>query len=387
MNILVLTNVLPAPVLTKNVRENDVLIQTANLHESMYKDVKYTFVFVLSTSYLTHLMPDKHQEHKAFLDLKKYTYEGREIEIIGVPAHRLNTIMWPFYIHMAYLKNRKVLSRIIAENNIDVIHAHNIMGDVGMAYHLSKSHNIPYVVTVRQFGRVEHFQERVKKFVAGAKAVISLGYNEQEKVRNWNTNLQLISHGVDERFLSQQKTYAIGDTLRIVSICRLLDWKNLDQVIYALDQIKEGFTYDIYGDGPYEARLKEIVAKSGISNRVTFHGYIDYELVPQTLASYDLFVLPSFTELFGRVYIEAMACGLPIVGARKTGMDGYIIEGEQGFLVDHTDVSEVKAAILRFITDKSLKITMGKKAKIFSQDFSWSSVITRLDNLYRSVQK
>jgi glycosyltransferase involved in cell wall biosynthesis len=386
MNILVLTNVLPAPILAKNVRENDVLIKTADLHESMYKDVKYTFVFVLSTSFLTHLLPGKHQEHKAFLDLGKYTYEGREIEIIPVPAHRFNSVMWPSYIRLAYLRNRKILSRIIHENNIDVIHAHNIMGDVGMAYHLFKSFGIPYVVTVRQFGRIAHFQERVKKFVAGAKAVISLGYYEQQKVGSWNQNSLLISHGVDERFLSQQKTYADGNTLRIVSICRLLDWKNIDQVIFALQQIREGFTYDIYGDGPYEDQLKEIVARSSIKDKVTFHGYIAYDLVPQTLAAYDLFVLPSFTELFGRVYIEAMACGLPVIGARKTGMDGYITEGEQGFLVDHTDVDDLKTAIQRFITDKSLKVTMGRKAKAFSQGFSWNSVIRRLDDLYRSVQ-
>lgn len=385
MNILVLTNVLPAPILAKNVRENDVLIRTAELHESMYKDVKYTFVFVLSTSFFTHLVPGKHQEHKTFLDLKKYSCEGREIEIIPVPAHRFNTVMWPFYICLAYFRNRKILSRIIRENKIDLIHAHNIMGDVGMAYHLSKSFNIPYVVTVRQFLRVAHFQERVKKFVAGAKAVISLGYYEQQKVGSWNKNSHLISHGVDERFLSQQKTYTTGGTLRIVSICRLLDWKNLDQVIYALEQIGAGFTYDIYGDGPYEDQLKKIVSQSGIKDKVTFHGYIAYDLVPQTLAAYDLFVLPSFTELFGRVYIEAMACGLPVIGARKTGMDGYITEGEQGFLVDHNDVNDVKAAIQKFIDDKSLKITMGRKAKLFSAGFSWSSVISRIDNLYRSV--
>ncbi len=386
MNILVLTNVLPAPILTKNIRENDVLIRTADLHESMYKDVNYTFVFVLSTSFFTHLLPGKHREHKTFLGLRKYTYEGREIEIISVPAHRLNTIMWPYYICLAYLRNRKILSRIVRDHKIDLIHAHNIMGDVGMAYHLSKSFNIPYVVTVRQFSRIAHFQQRVKKFVAGAKALISLGYAEQQKVGSWNKNSHLISHGVDERFLSQQKTYSSGNTLRIVSVCRLLDWKNLDQVIYALEQIGSGFTYDIYGDGPYEDRLKDIVAQSSIKDRVTFHGYIAYDLVPQTLATYDLFVLPSFTELFGRVYIEAMACGLPVIGARRTGMDGYITEGEQGFLVDHNDVNDVKAAIQKFIDDSSLKITMGKKAKTFSEGFSWSSIISRIDKLYRSVQ-
>ena len=384
MNILVLTNVLPAPILTFNARENDVLVRTAELHEERHKDVHYTFVFVLYTSFTARFQA-KYKEHKDFMDLKSYMHAGRKIEIVTLPTFKWTEKLWPLYVKLAYWKSRSKLRRIVRENNIDIIHGHNLLADLGIAYELSKDQNLPFLLTIRKIGLMDTLGKHIKKFAAEAKGLISLGVYERNLGATLNTKNHLISHGIDRRFLTQEKEFSTAKTLKIVTVSRLLAWKNINQILYALEQIKEDFTYDIYGDGPFENELKAIVAKSAIADKVTFHGYIDYSAVPGTLAKYDLFVLPSYRELFGRVYIEAMACGLPIICAKTTGMDGYITVGEQGFLVDHTSLEELKAAIQQFITDPTLKVSMGKKAKAFAQDFSWDVVIDKLDDVYRSV--
>ena len=383
MNILILTNVIPAPILTTKKRENDVLLKTAALHEEMHKDVNYTFVYVLYTSFFSRWLP-KHKEHKDFLALKRFAAGNRQIEIIAVPRFKWNPQLWSFYMRLAYLLNKSKLDRLVRENNIDIIHAHNIMADAGVAYQLSNRFNIPYVVTSRQMGKGK-LDKHIIKFMGHAKAMISLNHQEKKACDAFNKQSYVISHGVEEPFLRQEKTYDNGKVLRIVTMARLLDWKNIDKVLYALKNIGEGFTYDIYGDGPEFNNLQEIVAKSSIADKVQFKGFIPYELVPQTMAEYDLFVLPSYKEWFGRVYIEAMACGLPVVGSRRTGMDGYITEGEQGFLVDHTNLEDLQQAIQKFISDEDLKIVMGQKAKAFAQDFTWDSVIGKIDRLYRDV--
>ena len=384
MNILVLTNVLPAPILTFNARENDVLIRTAELHEARHKDVHYTFVFVLFTSY-TARFQSKYKEHKDFMDLKSYVHAGRKIEIISLPTFKWNEKLWPLYVKLAFWKNRSKLRRIVQENKINVIHGHNLLADLGIAYELSKDQKLPFLMTIRKIGLMETLGKHIRKFAAAAAGLISLGVYERNLGATLNNHNHMISHGIDRRFLDQQKEWSADKTLKIVTVSRLLAWKNIDQILYALEQIKEDFTYDIYGDGPFENDLKAIVAKSSIADKVRFHGFIDYSAVPGTLAKYDLFVLPSYRELFGRVYIEAMACGLPIICAKTTGMDGYITVGEQGFLVDHTSVDELKTTIQQFITDPTLKATMGRKAKAFAQDFSWDAVIDKLDGVYRSV--
>jgi glycosyltransferase involved in cell wall biosynthesis len=383
MNILVLTNVIPAPILAKKKRENDVLLKTAAMHEEMYKDVKYTFVYVLYTSFFARWL-DKHKEHKDFLDLKSFTADNRMVEIISVPRYKWRAQFWSFYMRLAYLRNSKILDRIVKEKQIDVIHAHNIMADAGVAYYLSKRFKIPYLITSRQMGKGK-LHRHIIKFMSHAKAIVSLSYQEKKSCDPFNNHSYMIGHGVEAPFLLQQKEYSSDKVLKIVTMARMLDWKNIDKVLYVLDNIREGFTYDIYGDGPEFKNLEEIVAKSSIADKVQFKGFIPYELVPQTMAQYDLFVLPSYKEWFGRVYIEAMACGLPIIGSRRTGMDGYITEGEHGFLVDHTNMEDLQQAIQKFISDKDLKVVMGQKAKVFAKDFTWDSVIGKLDRLYRDV--
>jgi glycosyltransferase involved in cell wall biosynthesis len=382
MNILVLTNLLPAPILPTKIRENDVLLTTAELHEKLHSDVNYTFVFVLHTSFLTHLS-GKYMDHRRFLDLRQYTCRGRQVEIIGVPTFKWNNRLWSFYMSLGYLRHRKRLAKIIKEKQIDLVHGHNLIADLGMAYNLQRWFKIPYVITVRHIGRAEDLLRHIRKFVSAARAVINIGYSGKETIDAMNSNSYLVSHGIDNRFLSRKKVYTPHQTLKIVTVSRLLYWKNIDKVLYALLQIKEGFTYDIYGDGPFLETLKGIVEGSAIEDKVVFHGHIDYELVPETLEKYDLFVLPSYREVFGRAYIEAMACGLPIIGAKNTGMDGHITEGEQGLLVDHTNVDDLQHAIQKFIDDEKLKVNMGQKAKEFSSKFSWDAVVEKLDGIYR----
>ena len=383
MNVLLLTNVIPAPILPTKKRENDVLLKTARLHEEMHNDVKYTFVYVLYTSFFSRWM-SKYKDHKDFLDLKTFKADNRVVEIIPVPRFKWNAQLWSVYMRFAYLINRKKLHRIVKENNIDLIHAHNIMADAGVAFHLSRHFKIPYIVTSRQMGKGK-LDKHIIKFMNRAKALISLSHQEKKACDPFNKHSYVIGHGVDKSFLEQQKEYTTSGPLKIVTMARLLDWKNIDKVIYALDRIKEGFTYDIYGDGPEYDHLQAVVAQSSIADKVQFKGFIAYDQVPQTLAQYDLFVMPSYKEWFGRVYIEAMACGLPIIGSRRTGMDGYITEGEQGFLVDHTNLDDLQQNIQKFVDDKELKVVMGKKAKAFAQHYSWDAAIGKIDRLYRDI--
>lgn len=382
MNILVLTDILPAPVLAQKVRENDVLLTTADLHENMCEDVNYTFIFLMYTTFFTHIFA-KHKEHKTFLDLKSYELKNRKIEIIAVPTFVKKDLLWSLYMKIAFLRNRSKLGRIIRENKIDVMHAHDVLTNLGMAYQINKYFKIPFVVTSRHVARADYIKRHIEKFISKAKGVISLGSYERELTANMHPTSYLISHGIGQAFLDQQKEFSRDKTLKILTVCRLLEFKNINQVISALDQIKEGFTYHIYGDGPEMESLKKQAAESSVSDKIFFHGHADYNQVPDIMAKHDLFVLPSFRELFGRVFIEAMACGLPVIGAKLTGMDGYITPGEQGFLVDHTNVSELRDAIQRFISDENLKVTMGKKAQEFAKDFSWDAVIHKLDAVYR----
>lgn len=384
MNILVLTDIIQAPILTKQKRENDVLFTTAELHEKMQKDVKFTFVFIVPYSnFFLSKFSKFWNEYKTFKDLGKFNYKNRLIEIIPVPTFkgRFKSALFS----LAYIINRRKLERIIKENKIDLVHAHNVRLDSGMAYELYKRFKIPYVITSRELGTIK-LDGYIKKCLTEAKAVLSLAPTQNKLAKLLNKNAFVVPHGVDSRFLETEKVYIRNsEPVRIVTMCRLLRWKNIDKVLLALEKIQHGFIYDVYGEGPDEQRLQDILSTLSIRSSVNFKGYIPYEKVPETLVNYDLFVMPSYKEKFGRVYIEAMACGLPVIGAKNCGIDDYIEEGVQGFTVNHRDVEELTNVLNKFITNKTLAITLGRNAKTYSKNFPWEVIIKKIDCIYRNA--
>ncbi|MEJ5961305.1 glycosyltransferase family 4 protein [Pedobacter immunditicola] len=389
MNVLVLTDVLPAPVLSGKARENDVLMTTAGYHESLEPKVNYVFVFVVSYSNLMlSWVSRKWKELYRFQALGKYEIGGREVVILPVPNFQEDGPFKGLLIKIGYYMNRRKLGELIKKHQIDLVHAHDIKLNAGIAYHLYKDTGMPYVVTTRKLGKLK-LNKTLIQYLRRAQAVINLGFSQQALAAPYHQQNYIIPHGIDGRFLAQEKDYgreeqpAPAAPLKIVSLCRLLKWKNIDQVLFALEQLDGDFIYDIYGDGPDLTRLKNILSTLRIREKVNFKGHLPYEQVPQTLVSYDLFVLPSYREMFGRVYIEAMACGLPVIGAKNCGVDGYVENGVEGFLVNHLDIDEIAAAIKKFMNNAALRKTMGENAKALSAEFSWEQIIKKIDAVYR----
>jgi len=391
MNILVLTDVLPAPILSSKQRENDVLLSTAGYHESLDPNVKYIFVFVVSYSNLIlSWVSQKWKEFYRFQALEKYEIDGREVVILAVPNFQEDGPFKSLLIKIGYYMNRRRLRGLIRKHQINLVHAHDIKLNAGIAYNLYKDTGMPYVVTTRKLGKLK-LSKTLLQYIRSSSAVINLGFSQQAIAAPYHQQNYIIPHGIDGRFLAQEKTYkkveeqASPGLLKIVSLCRLLKWKNIDQVLLALEQLDGDFIYDIYGEGPDLLRLKSILSTLRIREKVHFKGHLPYGQVPETLVGYDLFVLPSYREMFGRVYIEAMACGLPVIAAKNCGIDGYIQNGVEGFLINHRDIDEIAAAIKKFMSDGALKKTMGSKAKTFSAEFSWEQIIKKIDMVYHAV--
>src|SRR5688572_1000864 len=92
----------------------------------------------------------------------------------------------------------------------------------------------------------------------------------------------------------------------------------------------------LIGDGPERGRVQQMAEEEGVADRVLFLG--KQESVAEILSCADLFLLPSATESFGLVALEAMSCGVPVVATRVGGVPEVIPEGEAGFLAEIGDV-------------------------------------------------
>lgn len=137
------------------------------------------------------------------------------------------------------------------------------------------------------------------------------------------------------------------------------------------------------GKGDLGEALEQQAIKMGVSEKVKFLGWRDdvHEIIPV----FDLFVLPSLNEGMGRVLVEAMAAGKPVVGSNVGGIPDLIKNGQNGFLFESGDISGLSTVIEKLLLDKNMRHAMGKKGQVLAQNFSEAKMIAKIDALYTSM--
>ena len=155
----------------------------------------------------------------------------------------------------------------------------------------------------------------------------------------------------------------------IVSVGRLVHRKGQDHLIQSLPEIVKKVPNAhllMVGKGPYLEHLAKLVAVNKLENHVSFIGRIQYAELPQFICAGDVFAMPSRSrfgglevEGLGIVYLEASACGLPVVAGESGGAPDAVIEGVTGLVVDGTNNTEITDAIVSLLNDSERAKRMG----------------------------
>lgn len=169
---------------------------------------------------------------------------------------------------------------------------------------------------------------------------------------------------------------------RLLLVSRLYDrHKGIGHVLRALRLLHDRGTaarLDVVGDGPDRGLLEAQAAKEGLKGSVRFHGRIDTAALQHFYATCDVFVLPSCSEGFGIVYLEAMAYGKPVVGA-DAGATPYVVRpGVSGFLVPYGDPEKLASCIAGLVEHPDEARRVGLSARAFlEQRFSFDHMVER----------
>jgi glycosyltransferase involved in cell wall biosynthesis len=166
----------------------------------------------------------------------------------------------------------------------------------------------------------------------------------------------------------------------LMYVGRLAAEKGLDRIIAVLPQL-EGCHVALVGDGPMAVALRQ--AAKGLP--VTFPGPLYGKELASAYASADVFVFPSSTETLGLVAIEAMASGLPVVGARSGGILDSVVEGETGLLFNPDDLDEFASSLRYLVTHADERRQMGQAARRRAERWSWATSTAGLRKLYMSL--
>ena len=189
----------------------------------------------------------------------------------------------------------------------------------------------------------------------------------------------------------------LGDRARdrvILTTGNLVARKGHDMVIRSLTAVRARFpdaTYLVVGDGPYRGELEALAVAQGVREHVVFAGQATDEELPEVYALADLFVMASRenesdVEGFGIVFLEAAACGKPVVGGRSGGIPEAVVHGETGWLVDPSDSAQIAEAIVRVLADRESASRMGERGRArVVQSFTWDGAARRIQHVLRTT--
>jgi len=203
-----------------------------------------------------------------------------------------------------------------------------------------------------------------------------------ERVRLWPKAVDTDLYHPDKRSQAMRERLSDGhieDTL-LLYVGRLSREKRVDW-LYAPITNLEGVRLALVGSGPYEDELREMFADTP----TVFTGYMSGEELASAYASADVFTFPSDTETLGFVAMEAMASGVPVVGARAGGVPDVIRHGENGFMFTPGDLGDLTEQIRRLVVDEVLRKRMGEQGRLDMEPHGWRAATETLVDFYQEA--
>jgi phosphatidylinositol alpha-1,6-mannosyltransferase len=197
---------------------------------------------------------------------------------------------------------------------------------------------------------------------------------------------------VDATALKDQ--LGLGDKKVIVSVGRLVHRKGQDTLIEAMPEIISAVPDAhllMIGEGPYRAYLENRTKALDVQSSVTFIGRIQYADLPRYICTGDIFVMPSRSRLaglevegLGIVYLEASACGLPVIAGNSGGAPDAVLEGKTGLVVDGRSSREVAQAVIELLSDTARCKEMGANGRQWIiKEWRWDIWATRFAELLK----
>lgn len=328
----------------------------------------------------------------------------KEVEKLELPYDIYANKIIKKHHKLMYFSKVKVMNKDVVNNvnlnEVQIIHAHSLFSDGGLAYELYKEFNIPYIVAIRDtdvnkyYKYAKHLKKYARKILDHAQHIIFLSPAYQSmfftKCVNKNTEKLfeksfVIPNGVNQFWLEQKMSAKELDTsvpLKLIFVGQVTKRKNLITVIETVQRLNvEGQKVELTVVGTGDL-FKEYHEKYR-SNSIVFKGKVnDKELLQEIYRNHDLLVVPSFTETFGLVYIEAMSCGTPVIYSKGQGIDGYFEQGKVGYAVNSTDQLELKNAISAICNDYR---KISHNSILSSADFNWKDIAGKYREIYQEI--
>ncbi len=292
-------------------------------------------------------------------------------------------------------------------SDVDVLHANYWLSAVA-GHRLKHRLSLPLVATFHTLARVKAeagdlepaARARAEAEIIGCcDAICASNPVEAEQLLEFYDadpdRIELVPPGVDHAFFSPgdrrgaRRALGLNDRPTLLFVGRIQPLKGLSVAVEALSLLERSDARLVVVGGPSgeqgnaESQLvAELVTELGLHDRVTFIEPQPHHALSSYYRSADVVVVPSRSESFGLVALEAAVCGIPVVAAAVGGLRTLVDDGHTGFLVDGRDPAIMAARVDELFADQEMAALMGKRASAEASKYSWAGTAGRLRRLY-----
>jgi glycosyltransferase involved in cell wall biosynthesis len=298
-----------------------------------------------------------------------------------------------FWLSKILIDNRlQVVERTINERHLhfDLIHAHFTWPSGYIGVRLKEKFGTPLITTIHENG--EWFDQEVRMAHplinaawSGADALIRVNKTDVPVLQRYNERVCAIANGFSPIFHPidiAKERLGLPDNIKIIfTLGNLIKRKGFNYLIDAMKQVcdqRDDVLCYIGGAGSERGSLQRQIDELHLGDKVRLLGSVPSEILPLWMNASDLFVLPSLSESFGVVQVEALACGKPVISCRNRGSEEIITSDEYGLLVEPADHGDLAEKIL-----VGLDMGWNRQAILaYAERFTWENITKEIVRVY-----
>ncbi len=287
----------------------------------------------------------------------------------------------------------------------DVVHIFFGIPDGPIGWTLKRFYGLPYLISLRgadvPSDEVKRFAKQyrvLRPFIrwlwhdADALVAVSNGLREYALETTSEAPITVIPNAIElSEFIPPRHRNHEGP-VRLLFVGRFNAFKNVETLLEAAARLKnkgvDNFELQLIGEGEQRANLERLTVENELTKHVRFLGWVARDSIVNYYRQADLFVTATTWEGMPNTVLEAMACGLPVVASRASGLEELVHEGINGYLVPINDPAALADRLADLVENPYERQRMGKESrKVAEQEFAWEYISEQYIEIYRRIRK
>lgn len=318
--------------------------------------------------------------------------------------HEVDVASYPLFKYPPYdLSLATKIVDVAQEYDLDLLHAHYAVPHATSAYlakHILNSKKLKVITTlhgtdITLVGADKSFFSVIKFSIEQSDGVTAVSnYLKQRTIEEFqiNRDIKVIYNFIDPSKgdhstpgVCKREKYAPAGERVFMHASNFRPVKRVSDVVRIFDKVREQVHCKLLlvGEGPERLFIQQLVKELKLREDVLFLGEVDY--IEEVLRCADIFLLPSEQESFGLAALEAMNCGVPVIGARTGGLPEVVVHSETGFLFPVGEINAMTQAAIELLSDNASFRRFVTASRQRARQFATEKIMPEWESYYREI--